>query len=153
RCFIPTGDRACPASREPPIATLSLGVRMMLQSWGFLNAADGLRECDELLASHAGTSIEPPLRLSRALNLSFLGEHEAAREEHALGRELYRQFGNELLRAASNMSTADVELRAGCLDAAEVAGRQGIETLEQLGEQGFLSTTVGLLAETLYRQG
>jgi len=51
------------------------------------------------------------------------------------------------------MSTADVELRAGCLDAAEVAGRQGIETLEQLGEQGFLSTTVGLLAETLYRQG
>ncbi len=135
------------------IATFSVGVRVLLQSWGFRNAVDGLRECDELLAIHAGTSIEPALRLSRALHLSFLGEHEAARTEQILGSELYRQFGNELLRAASNMSRASSELRAGRLDAAEAATRKGIEALEQLGEQGFLSTTVGFLAETLYRQG
>jgi class 3 adenylate cyclase/tetratricopeptide (TPR) repeat protein len=135
------------------IATFSLGFRMILQSWGFRNAVDGLRETDELLATHAGTSIEPPLRLARALHLSFLGEHEASREDQVLGSELYRQFGNELLRAASNMSRASSELRAGSLDAAEAAARQGIDVLEQLGGTGFLSTTVGLLAETLYRQG
>ena len=135
------------------IATFSLGFRAILQSWGFRNAVDGLRETDELLATHAGTSIEPPLRLSRALHLSFLGEHEASREDQALGTELYRQFGNELLRAASSMSRASSELRAGSLDAAEAAARQGIDELEQLGGTGFLSTTVGLLAETLYRQG
>jgi class 3 adenylate cyclase/tetratricopeptide (TPR) repeat protein len=135
------------------IATSSLGFRMILQSWGSLNAADGLRECDELLATHSGTSIEPSLRLSRALHLCFLGDYEAAREEQTVGSELYRQFGNELLRAGSNMGRAFVELRAGRLDAAEAATRQGIEVLERLGEQGFLSTTVGLLAETLCRQG
>jgi tetratricopeptide (TPR) repeat protein len=46
-----------------------------------------------------------------------------------------------------------LELRAGSLDAAEAAARQGIDALEQLGGTGFLSTTVGMLAETLYRQG
>jgi tetratricopeptide (TPR) repeat protein len=51
------------------------------------------------------------------------------------------------------MSRASSELRAGSLDAAEAAARQGIDELEQLGGTGFLSTTVGLLAETLYRQG
>jgi class 3 adenylate cyclase/tetratricopeptide (TPR) repeat protein len=135
------------------IATFSVGFRAILQSWGFRNAVDGLRETDELLATHAGTSIEPPLRLSRALHLSFLGEHEASRDDQILGTELYRQFGNELLRAASNMSRASSELRAGSLDAAEAAARQGIDELERLGGTGFLSTTVGLLAETLYRQG
>jgi class 3 adenylate cyclase/tetratricopeptide (TPR) repeat protein len=135
------------------IATFSVGIRAILQSWGFRNAVDGLRETDELLATHAGTSIEPPLRLSRALHLSFLGEHEASRDDQILGSELYRQFGNELLRAASNMSRASSELRAGSLDAAEAAARQGIDELERLGGTGFLSTTVGLLAETLYRQG
>ena len=135
------------------IATAALAYRLLLQSWGFLNAVDGLRDCDELLVAHTGTSIEPPLRIARALHLSFLGEHEAAREEQAIGVELYRQFGNELLRAASNMSRASSELRAGRLDAAEAAARHGVEELRRLGERGFQSTTVGLLGETLYRQG
>jgi class 3 adenylate cyclase/tetratricopeptide (TPR) repeat protein len=135
------------------IVTAALAFRVLLQSWGFRNAVDGLRETDELLVTHAGTSIEPPLRLARALHLSFLGEHEASREDQILGSELYRQFGNELLRAASNMSRASSELRAGSLDAAEAAARQGIDALEHLGGTGFLSTTAGLLAETLYRQG
>jgi len=135
------------------IATAALAYRLLLQSWGFLNAVDGLRDCDELLVAHTGTSIEPPLRIARALHLSFLGEHEAAREEQAVGVELYRQFGNELLRAASNMSRASSELRAGRLDAAEAAARHGVEELRRLGERGFQSTTVGLLGETLYRQG
>lgn len=135
------------------IVTFSLGFGTLLQSWGFRNAVEGLRETDELLATYAGTSIEPPLRLSRAMHLSFLGEHEASREDQALGSELYRQFGNELLRAASSMSRVSSDLRAGSLDAAEAAARQGIEELEQLGGTGFLSTAVGLLAETLYRRG
>jgi class 3 adenylate cyclase/tetratricopeptide (TPR) repeat protein len=135
------------------LASLSLGLRTMLEAWGFVSASVGLRECDELLAEHAGTSLEPPLRLARALHLSFLGDDEAARKEHEQGVELYRQFGNELLRAASGMSKADHAIRAGRLDDAEAAARKGAEDLERLGEIGFLSTTVSMLAETLYRQG
>jgi class 3 adenylate cyclase/tetratricopeptide (TPR) repeat protein len=135
------------------LASDSLGLRTMLEAWGFVSASDGLRECDELLAEHAGTSLEPPLRLARALHLSFLGDDETARKEHEHGVELYRQFGNELLRAASAMSKTDEAIRAGRLDDAEAAARKGVEDLERLGEIGFLSTTVSMLAETLYRQG
>jgi tetratricopeptide (TPR) repeat protein len=88
-----------------------------------------------------------------ALHLSYLGDDDAARKEHDLGVQLYRQFGNELLRSASGMSKAAQALRAGRLNDAEAAAREGVEGLERLGEQGFLSTTVGFLAETVFRQG
>jgi class 3 adenylate cyclase/tetratricopeptide (TPR) repeat protein len=136
-----------------PLATLAVGRGTLLQAWGWVYAPDGLRGCDELLAEYEGTSVEPPLRMARALLLSFLGDDEAAQREHARGVELYGQFGSALLRASSGMSKANHALRAGRLEDAEAAARQGIEELERLEEQGFLSTTLGMLAETLCRQG
>ena len=106
-----------------------------------------------MLTRYEGTWIEPSLRIARSLYLSFLGEAEAAQDEHALGVELYRQFGNELLRAATGMSLADQRIRAGRPEEAEAAAREAAERLEQLGEQGFRSTMTGFLAEALYRQG
>jgi tetratricopeptide (TPR) repeat protein len=135
------------------LSVLPVGVGMLQQAWGFMPAADGLRECDRLLGEHAGTSIEPPLRTARAMHLSLLGQDEAAARDQALGEELYGQFGNELMRAAAHMSRADKEIRAGRPEAAVVAASAGVELLEALGEQGFLSSTVGQLAEALYRQG
>ena len=132
---------------------LSVGVPVILQAWGFMPAQDGLRVCDELLVGYEGTSIEPALRIARSLYLSFLGEADAARKEHALGQELYRQFGNELFGAATGMSLADQEMRAGRLEEAESAARAGAEQLERLGEKGFRSTVAGFLAEALCRQG
>ena len=132
---------------------LSVGLPVMLQAWGFVAAPDGLRICDELLTQYEGTWIEPSLRIARSLYLSFLGEAEAAQDEHALGVELYRQFGNELLRAATGMSLADQRIRAGHPEEAEAAAREAVERLERLGEQGFRSTMAGFLAEALYRQG
>jgi tetratricopeptide (TPR) repeat protein len=131
----------------------AIGFHVMLQSWGCTPASDGLRECDELLAEHAGTSIEGHLRVARALHLSFLGEVDAARREHALGADIYHQFGNELLEGAARMAAANEEIRAGQLEVAEAHARDGVERLERLGEQGFLSSMTGQLAEALYRQG
>jgi len=130
-----------------------VGTAMLLHSWGWIYAPDALRACDELLAEYAGTSVEPPLRMALALSLSFVGEDEAARREYDRGYELYGQFGNGLLQAASFMSKANHALRAGRLDDAEAAARQGIADLEPLEDRGFLSTTVGMLGEALYRQG
>jgi class 3 adenylate cyclase/tetratricopeptide (TPR) repeat protein len=132
---------------------LSVGAPVMMQAWGCMPAPEGLSACEELLGEYEGTSIEPPLRIARALYLSLLGEAEAAREENARGDELYRQFGNELFGAATRMSFAEGELRAGRFEEAEAAARVGIERLERLGEQGFRSTMVGLLAEALCLQG
>jgi class 3 adenylate cyclase/tetratricopeptide (TPR) repeat protein len=135
------------------LATIAVGNGTLLQAWGWVYAPDGERECQELLAEYAGTSVEPPLRMARALHLSFLGDDEGAQREHARGVELYGQFGNELLRAASFMSKSEQALRAGRVDDAEAAAREGIEELERLDERGFLSTMVGRWAEALCCQG
>jgi tetratricopeptide (TPR) repeat protein len=135
------------------LATYPIGLRAMLQGWGAMNAVDGLRECDELLEEYAGTFLEPSLRTARAMHLSFLGRAEESQREHELSDSLNEQFGRELMRSASGMSLAEQEMRAGRLDAAEAAARDGIERLERLGEQGFLSSTLGQLAEVLVRQG
>jgi len=135
------------------IVAQAVAFRVMLQAWGCTPAGEGVRECDELLEQHAGTSIEPHLRASRGLHLSFVGEVDAARREHEAASELFRQFGNELMGSAACMSRASAAIRAGSFDQAEVAARDGVERLERLGEQGFLSSMTGQLAEALYRQG
>jgi class 3 adenylate cyclase/tetratricopeptide (TPR) repeat protein len=129
------------------------GAGTLLQAWGWVYAPDGARACDELLDKYAGTSVEPPLRMARALHLSFMGDDEAAQRDHERGVELYTQFGNELLRAASFMSKANQALRAGRIADGEAAARQGVAELEKLDERGFLSTMLGMLGEALYRQG
>jgi tetratricopeptide (TPR) repeat protein len=135
------------------LARQSVGARVMLQAWGFVPAAEGLRECDELLVEYSGTAVEPWIRKARAKHLSYLGDEEACRAEDDLGEELFRQFGNELMGSAAGMSRADHELRAGHLGAAESAARAGVERLDRLGERGFLSSTTGILSEVLYRRG
>jgi tetratricopeptide (TPR) repeat protein len=42
---------------------------------------------------------------------------------------------------------------AGDLEAAERELRKDYQTLEQMGEHNYISTTAGILAEVLYRQG
>ena len=42
---------------------------------------------------------------------------------------------------------------AGDLEAAERELRKDYRTLEQMGERNYISTTAGILAEVLYRQG
>lgn len=42
---------------------------------------------------------------------------------------------------------------AGDLQAAERELRGDYQTLEQMGERNYISTTAGMLAEVLYRQG
>ena len=134
-------------------AQRSIAFRMMLQAWGCTPAREGLAEADGLLEEYEGTSIEPHLRYARALHLSYLGDAEAARREQHASQELFRQFGNDLHLSAARMSSANTEIRAGNFELAEAEARTGIEGLERLGEKGLLSSTVGQLAEALYRQG
>ena len=135
------------------IALGSVAFRMMLQAWGCTPAREGLAEVDALLREYERTSIEPHLRYARALHLSYLGEDEAARREQALSQDLFRQFGNELHLSSARMSSANTEIRAGNFEVAEAEARRGVEGLERLGETGFLSSTLGQLADALYGQG
>ena len=129
------------------------GAKILMNSWGYLPVDEGLRSCDELLDHHRATSIEPFARTARALYLSLDGKHDEARAEMERARELYLEYGNELLGAASALGYAYIETNAGRLEAAESIARAGAERLKQFGDQGFYSTTIGMLAEAVYRQG
>ncbi len=51
------------------------------------------------------------------------------------------------------MEAVEVELTAGDPERAAEIGREGVDELETLGEQGWLSTVAGYTAEALYRLG
>jgi tetratricopeptide (TPR) repeat protein len=124
-----------------------------MNAWGYRQVADGLRSCDELLLQHRGTSIEALVRTARALYLSLDGAHDEARAEMQRAQELYLEYGNELLAAASSLGAAYQEIAAGHPDVAERVAREAAERLKQFGDQGFYSTTIGMVAEAVYQQG
>jgi tetratricopeptide (TPR) repeat protein len=124
-----------------------------MNAWGYLPVDDGLRDCDELLRRHRATSIEPWIRAARALYLSMNGDHDEARSESERAHDLFREYGNELLAAASRLGYAYQQNHAGRPDLAEQIARDGAERLRRFGDTGFFSTTAGMLAEALYRQG
>jgi class 3 adenylate cyclase/tetratricopeptide (TPR) repeat protein len=138
---------------NPRLAALPVGGRVLMGGWGYLPADEGLALCDELLDEHQGTWLEGYLRAARSMHLSLLGRADDARIELDRANDVYRQFGNELFAAATAMNAADQWLRVGRPDLAEAVARDGIARLERFGEQGFLSTTTGFLAEALLAQG
>jgi len=135
------------------LQALPLALRVLMNAWGYLPVDDGLRDCDELLLQHRATSMEPYIRAARAMYLSLNGDHDEARSEIGRAHDLFREYGNELVAAASRLGAAYQENRAGRPHVAEEIARDGAERLKRLGDRGFFSTTIGMLAEALYRQG
>lgn len=81
------------------------------------------------------------------------GNFAEARVRYRRSRALLEEFGWRLAAAATSLDSADVEMLAGDLEAAEAELRKDYRTLDEMGERNYLSTTAGLLAEVLYRQG
>ena len=66
---------------------------------------------------------------------------------------MLEDLGLAIFVAGSSQENFDVEMLAGDPEAAEADLRRACETLERLGEKGFLSTRAGLLAHALCAQG
>jgi predicted ATPase/class 3 adenylate cyclase len=81
------------------------------------------------------------------------GNFAEARVRYRRSRALLEEFGWRLTAAGTSLDSAVVEMLAGDLEAAEAELRKDYRTLDQMGERSYLSTTAGLLAEVLYRQG
>jgi tetratricopeptide (TPR) repeat protein len=135
------------------LETLPATVRLLMEAYGAVSVADGLKLCKELLAAHGGTSLEPYVRSAHAIYISLDGAHDEATREIERAHDLFREYGNELIAAASRLVYAQNEIRAGRLELAEQRAREGAERLESFGEKGFYSTTLGLLAEAVCLQG
>src|SRR5215469_10340130 len=81
------------------------------------------------------------------------GNFEVARARYQSSRALLEEFGWRLSAALTSHDSAPVEMLAGELEAAERELLKDYQTLEQMGELNYISTTAGLLAEVLYRKG
>jgi ATP/maltotriose-dependent transcriptional regulator MalT len=99
-------------------------------------------------------------RKARALAELAIGRLEAMRGDFERARLLYRrsrasleEFGYLFLAALTSHDSSAIELLAGDLAAAESELRMDYRRLEEIGERNYISTTAGLLAEVLYRQG
>ena len=81
------------------------------------------------------------------------GNFEVARTRYQRSRALLEEFGWRFSAALTSHDSAPVEMFAGDLEAAERELLRDYQTLEQMGERNYISTTAGLLADVLYLQG
>jgi class 3 adenylate cyclase len=92
--------------------------------------------------------------IAQAVFAAGVGRMEEARRLIASAGDLLREMGLTVWLAAPHAQFAGwIELLAGEAAAAESGLRWAYRELEQIGEVGWLSTVVGLLAEAVYAQG
>lgn len=113
-------------------------------------AAEGARALEEA----------EPRSLARALLVtrsavapSISGDLDTARKLCAEGRALLLELGYRIYWAATADLAGMIELFADDAEAAESIVRPAVESLQEIGEKGYLSTVVLHLGEALYRQG
>jgi ATP/maltotriose-dependent transcriptional regulator MalT len=142
------------AAGDEVTARRFLGSLAMSALYGPMPVPDAIVTCEEVLARAEGD------RKARALTEVTLGQLEAMRGDFERARLLYRrsrasleEFGYLLPAALTSLASSVIELLAGDLIAAESELRTDYQRLEEMGERNYISTTAGLLADVLYRQG
>ncbi len=108
------------------------------------------------IQSHAATNrrLERSALASRAELEAMLGHFDSARDLIGRARSLAEELGLEATLAAQVATgVGEIELLAGDPAAAERELRPACETLERIGELGYLSSAAPPLADALYLQG
>ncbi|MBA3736837.1 MAG: hypothetical protein H0W90_16875 [Actinobacteria bacterium] len=123
---------------------------------GPLTVEAAIERVDELLRLAAN---DPEPRAC-AFCLSARGALEAMAGRFGVGRELLREgtliferLGDNVWAANNAQLSFAVEMLAGDPEAAARALRDSFDRLDEMGEQGFLSTIAALLAHALYELG
>jgi class 3 adenylate cyclase len=122
--------------------------------YGPMPVPEAIATCVEVI-DRAGDDRKVKARAELAM-----GQLEAMRGDFERARLLYRhsrasldELGCLFLAALTSLSSAVIEVLAGDLAAAESELRADYGRLEAMGERNYISTTAGLLADVLYRQG
>jgi tetratricopeptide (TPR) repeat protein len=138
---------------DPLVATRHLASLAISAAWGPTPVEEAIRQCEDLLAQAAAD------RKGQALIRCELAHLEAMRGEFERARELYRQsratfedLGWKVEAALISLDSGPIEMLAGDPESAERELRTDYETLNEMGERNYISTTAGFLAEALYRQ-
>jgi ATP/maltotriose-dependent transcriptional regulator MalT len=115
---------------------------------------EAIATCEEVLARAQDD------RKVRARAELAIGQLEAMRGNFDRARLLYRrsrasleELGCLFLAALTSLASSVIEFLAGDLAAAELELRMDYRRLDEMGERNYISTTAGLLADVLYREG
>jgi class 3 adenylate cyclase/tetratricopeptide (TPR) repeat protein len=142
--------RSCGALREEGV---SLFWQASAGLHGPLPAAEGRRQCEQILAESRGRLlVEAAGRAGIAFADAMQGRIEDARRQISASRSILKDFGQRLNYGVTSIDGGEIELLAGDAEAAERVMREGFELLESIGETGYLSTLASLLAEAIYLQ-
>jgi class 3 adenylate cyclase len=121
--------------------------------YGYAPLVDGIAACDDALGRVRNPAARSLILQKRARMEASAGGVEAGRASYEAARSIALEYGLRLRRGTQAQDGAVVYLAAGELETAERELREGIEILASLGETGFRSTNIGVLAETLLAQG
>jgi class 3 adenylate cyclase/tetratricopeptide (TPR) repeat protein len=146
--------RHATAAGDQVIARRFLGSLAISALYGPMPVPEAIATCEEVLARAADD------RKVRARAELAIGQLEAMRGNFERARVLYRrsratleELGCLFLAALTSLVSSIIEFLAGDLAAAEAELRTDYRRLEEMGERNYISTTAGLLADALYRQG
>ena len=142
------------AAGDEVTARRFLGSLAMSALHGPMPVPEAIATCEQVLARAQDD------RKTTALAEVAIGHLEAMRGDFERARMLYRrsrasleEFGYLFAAALTSLDSSVIELLAGDLAAAESELRTDYRRLEEMGERNYISTTAGLLADVLYRQG
>ena len=146
--------RHATAAGDEVTARRFLGSLAISALYGPMPISDAIATCEEVLARAADD------RKVRASAELAIGQLEAMRGNFERARVLYRrsraaleELGCLFLAALTSLLSSVIEFLAGDLAVAESELRADYQRLEEMGERNYISTTAGLLADVLYRQG
>jgi tetratricopeptide (TPR) repeat protein len=122
--------------------------------YGPLHAEEALHRCSEIRDRARGDQrLEAGILLAEAELLAMLGRFDDVRERIDGAEAILQDLGLTLLALTAEEVRGAVEMLAGEPIAAERALRRTYESLERLGERGFLSTIGAELSQALYALG
>jgi class 3 adenylate cyclase/tetratricopeptide (TPR) repeat protein len=122
--------------------------------YGPTRADDAIAYCEAVLSRSAEDRKASAITEVALAHLEAMrGNFDVARVRYRRSRALLEEFGWRFSAALTSHDSAPVEMLAGDLEAAERELRKDYQTLEQMGERNYITTTAGMLAEVLYRQG
>lgn len=136
------------------MATRFVGMLANSVLYGPTPVDEAVTYCEGVLARAAEDRKSVAITEASLAHLEAMrGHFDVARVRYRRSRALLEEFGWRFSAALTSHDSAPVEMLAGDLEAAERELRKDYQTLELMGERNYISTTAGLLAEVLYRQG
>ena len=146
--------RHAAAAGDEVTARRFLGSLAISALYGPMPVPEAIATCEEVLG-RAGDDRKVKARAELAIGQleAMRGDFERARLLYRRSRASLEEFGCLFLAALTSLTSSVIEVLAEDLATAELELRRDYGRLEEMGERNYISTTAGLLADVLYRQG